>query len=290
MVQNHESSSPLKPVIMMVVTQILNTVMNIMYKFVTVTGTNLNVFVAYRLMFSAAFMVPLALILERAALPQNLYILSLALTSPTFLAAINNLMPATTFVVALCFRQEKLTMRNSGIAKMVGTVVGIGGAMLFIFYRGPVFTFWATHIDLLQQYHGTRSVSSSRHMSNPALGLLAGFGSSLCFSLWLVMQGIVISGVAVVVMSWCVQKRGPLFVSIFSPLTLLMVAFASSLLLGENFSLGSVLGGVLIVCGLYMVLWGKSKEGPSPLVLPSLTTAPLISKSVDSAPVQTSVG
>ncbi|XP_004309043.1 PREDICTED: WAT1-related protein At1g68170-like [Fragaria vesca subsp. vesca] len=343
MVQNHESSSPLKPVIMMVVTQILNTVMNIMYKFVTVTGTNLNVFVAYRLMFSAAFMVPLALILERAALPQNLYILSLALTSPTFLAAINNLMPATTFVVALCFRQEKLTMRNSGIAKMVGTVVGIGGAMLFIFYRGPVFTFWATHIDLLQQYYGTRSVSSSSHMSNPALGLLAGFGSSLCFSLWLVMQvkmsksypcpysstalmaimgsiqsvifalcverdwnhwrmgwdirlwtaaysGIVISGVAVVVMSWCVQKRGPLFVSIFSPLTLLMVAFASSLLLGENFSLGSVLGGVLIVCGLYMVLWGKSKEGPSPLVLPSLTTAPLISKSVDSAPVQTSVG
>lgn len=94
------------------------------------------------------------------------------------------------------FRQEKLTMRNSGIAKMVGTVVGIGGAMLFIFYRGPVFTFWATHIDLLQQYHSTRSVSSSSHMSNPALGLLAGFGSSLCFSLWLVMQVILHSSSA----------------------------------------------------------------------------------------------
>jgi hypothetical protein len=65
MVKNHEASSCLKPVIMMVATQILYTVMIVLYKLVAVTGMNLNVFVAYRLMFSAAFMVPLAQILER---------------------------------------------------------------------------------------------------------------------------------------------------------------------------------------------------------------------------------
>ncbi|XP_061999555.1 WAT1-related protein At1g25270-like [Rosa rugosa] len=364
MVQNHEASSNLKPVMMMVVTQILYTVMNIMYKLVAVTGMNLNVFVAYRLMFSAAFMVPLALILERkrrpkltwvvlfqaflcgligAAATQNLYVVSLALTSPTFLAAISNLLPAITFVVALCFRQEKLTLGYSGIAKIVGTVVGIGGAMLFTFYRGPVFTIWSTHIDLLRQYHNTSSVSSSGHKNNPALGFLAGFGSILCFGIWLTVQakmskrypcpysstalmcimgsiqsvifalcmerdwnqwkmgwdirlwtaaysGIMVSGVAVVLMSWCVQKRGALFVSIFAPLVLLMVALASSLLLEEKSSLGSVLGGVLIVCGLYMVLWGKSKEEPSSLVLPSSTIAPRNSKSIDSVPIPLNVG
>lgn len=102
------------------------------------------------------------------------------------------------FVILLCMmddmmimicRQEKLIMGFSGIVKIAGTVVGIGGAMLFTFYRGPIFTIWPTHIDLLRQYNNSSSFSSSSsHMNNPALGFLAGFGSILCFSLWLIVQ------------------------------------------------------------------------------------------------------
>ncbi|GMP39158.1 hypothetical protein CsSME_00010108 [Camellia sinensis var. sinensis] len=61
-------------------------------------------------------------------------------------------------------------------------------------------------------------------------------------------------------MAWCVQMRGPLFVSVFSPLMLVLVAIAGSLLLDEKLHLGSVIGAGVIVCGLYMVLWGKGKE------------------------------
>jgi hypothetical protein len=61
-------------------------------------------------------------------------------------------------------------------------------------------------------------------------------------------------------MAWCVKQRGPLFVSVFSPLMLLMVAVLSSLLLGEKLHLGTALGAVLIVMGLYAVLWGKGRE------------------------------
>lgn len=46
------------------------------------------------------------------------------------------------------------------------------------------------------------------------------------------------SGMVVVMISWCVRKRGPLFVSVFAPLCLVIVAIASSLLLNENLSLG----------------------------------------------------
>uniref|UniRef100_A0A0A0LID6 WAT1-related protein n=1 Tax=Cucumis sativus TaxID=3659 RepID=A0A0A0LID6_CUCSA len=74
------------------------------------------------------------------------------------------------------------------------------------------------------------------------------------------MQGIVGSGAMVTVMAWCVRMRGPLYVSVFSPLMLLIVAIAGSLFLDEKLHLGSVVGAMLIVCGLYMVLWGKSKE------------------------------
>ncbi|KAK9989179.1 hypothetical protein SO802_029418 [Lithocarpus litseifolius] len=73
-------------------------------------------------------------------------------------------------------------------------------------------------------------------------------------------SGIVCSGVVVAVIAWCIQARGPMFVSIFNPLSLLIVALVGSLVLEEELHLGSILGAVLIVCGLYMVLWGKSRE------------------------------
>ncbi|KAE8690702.1 WAT1-related protein [Hibiscus syriacus] len=60
--------------------------------------------------------------------------------------------------------------------------------------------------------------------------------------------------------AWCVGIKGPLYTSIFSPLTLVLVAIAGSLFLQEKLYLGSIVGAVLIVVALYVVLWGKSKE------------------------------
>ncbi|KAK7368756.1 hypothetical protein VNO80_10786 [Phaseolus coccineus] len=77
-------------------------------------------------------------------------------------------------------------------------------------------------------------------------------------------SGIAVTTFVNIVTSWCVRKRGPLYASVFNPLSLVLVAAAASLLLPEKLYLGSVLGAVLIVCGLYMVLWGKSKEMKPP--------------------------
>ncbi|XP_028181442.1 WAT1-related protein At1g68170-like [Glycine soja] len=73
-------------------------------------------------------------------------------------------------------------------------------------------------------------------------------------------SGIVVSGLVLIVTAWCVRLRGPLYALVFSPLSLVIVAIFASMMLDENLYVGSVIGGVLIVCGLYMVLWGKSKE------------------------------
>lgn len=51
-------------------------------------------------------------------------------------------------------------------------------------------------------------------------------------------QGIFSAGFAMSLTFWCVQKKGPLFVSIFGPLTLVVVAFVASLILGESLHLG----------------------------------------------------
>ncbi|KAL6850389.1 hypothetical protein ACP4OV_021016 [Aristida adscensionis] len=76
--------------------------------------------------------------------------------------------------------------------------------------------------------------------------------------------GIVASGIAFAVMSWCIQVRGPLFVSMFSPLLLVVVAIVGWGILGEKIHVGSAIGSVLIVAGLYMVLWGKGREMDRP--------------------------
>ncbi|CAI0376067.1 unnamed protein product [Linum tenue] len=60
--------------------------------------------------------------------------------------------------------------------------------------------------------------------------------------------------------SWAVAKRGPTFPPMFNPLTLVFVPILSALLLGEQLSVGALLGMVIILVGLYSFLLGKAKE------------------------------
>ncbi|XP_028759141.1 WAT1-related protein At5g07050-like [Neltuma alba] len=71
--------------------------------------------------------------------------------------------------------------------------------------------------------------------------------------------GIVSSGIAYYVQGVVMQRRGPVFVTAFSPLMMIIVAIMGSFILAENIYL-EVIGAVLIVVGLYSVLWGKYKE------------------------------
>ncbi|XP_061338503.1 WAT1-related protein At1g25270-like [Gastrolobium bilobum] len=73
-------------------------------------------------------------------------------------------------------------------------------------------------------------------------------------------SGIMASGIMIIVIAWCIHVRGPLFASSFNPLMLVLVAIVASLTLDEKLYLGSAIGSVLIVVGLYAVLWGKGKE------------------------------
>ncbi|XXG83284.1 hypothetical protein AAC387_Pa10g1075 [Persea americana] len=73
-------------------------------------------------------------------------------------------------------------------------------------------------------------------------------------------SGIVVTGVTFYLQTWCIEKKGPVFLAMFTPLALIITTICSTFLLGELISLGSVLGGLLMVGGLYSVLWGKHKE------------------------------
>ncbi|XAR53094.1 hypothetical protein NMG60_11021495 [Bertholletia excelsa] len=318
----------LKPAMLMVMFQAAMAGVSIFYKLASNDGMSLKVLIAYRFLFATAFIVPIAFFAERKTRPkltslvalqaflsgllsgsmsQNLYAESLVLTSATFAAAMANLIPAITFVLAVTFKLERLAWRTSaGRAKVVGTILCIGGAMVLTFYKGAVINIWSTRVDLLNGHVASQEsnqvlgavlavlccISNASGLiiqakmmkeypcpySTAALMMISGAVQSAAFALCVerhptawklgwdirllstVFAGIVGGGVSFTLVAWCVQMRGPVFVSVFSPLMLVIVAIAGSLLLNEKLHVGSVLGAVVIVCGLYVVLWGKGKE------------------------------
>ncbi|XP_051198077.1 WAT1-related protein At3g30340 [Lolium perenne] len=72
--------------------------------------------------------------------------------------------------------------------------------------------------------------------------------------------GIVACGVSFVLLTWCIEKRGPVFVSAFIPVVQIIVAIIDFSILHESLYLGSVLGSVFVIGGLYLLLWGKRQE------------------------------
>ncbi|CAK7328524.1 unnamed protein product [Dovyalis caffra] len=300
------------PGIAMIFVQIVFGGINIVYKLVINDGMSMRVAVAYRLLFGAAFLCPIALIVERNKRPKltwvvfiqiflvalvggsiyhNLYLASLNLTSMTFAAAMYNLSPAFTYIVALFFRMETFSLDNArGIAKVAGTAICIGGAMLLTFYKGTDINIWHTKINLLKHHQNTVG-STKQQVMGMAIALIA----CVFYAFWVILQakinknypcfysstalmslmgsiqaiiyalcfdrkwsdwklgwnirlisviylGTLASGLNITLMAWCIAKRGPLFVAIYNPLMLLYA------------------GGVLIIAGLYTVLWGKSKN------------------------------
>ncbi|XVE95455.1 hypothetical protein REPUB_Repub02eG0098900 [Reevesia pubescens] len=106
------------------------------------------------------------------------------------------------------------------------------------------------------------------------MGMVEGAGVSLVmvrdFSAWKVgwdsrlfaasYSGIVCSGIAYYVQGVVIRERGPVFVTSFSPLCMIITAALGVIVLAEKIHLGSILGAIIIVSGLYTVVWGKSKD------------------------------
>ncbi|XP_057849649.2 WAT1-related protein At4g08290-like [Cryptomeria japonica] len=72
--------------------------------------------------------------------------------------------------------------------------------------------------------------------------------------------GIVCSGITFYFSTWVIHKKGPVFMSMFNPLVTVIVALLGTKILHESLHVGSAGGAVLIVGGLYCLLWGKGQD------------------------------
>ncbi|KAE8649663.1 WAT1-related protein At5g07050 [Cucumis sativus] len=327
-----------QPYIAMISLQFGYAGMNIITKVALNRGMSHYVLVTYRQAFATIVLAPFAFFFERKVRPkisfamlmqifllgllgpvidQNFYYAGLKLTSTTFSCATSNMLPAMTFILALLCRMEKLEMKKVRCqAKVVGTLVTVGGAILMTLYKGNVISFFWSHHN--NNYLHSSSASSNYYsfestyqdwLKGSILLLFANLAWALffivqamtlrnytahlslttlvCFfgtlqsmavtfvmehkaSVWnigwdmnllaSVYAGIVSSSIAYYVQGMIMQKRGPVFVTAFTPMIMIIVAIMGSFMLAEKIYIGRVVGGIVMVVGLYSVLWGKYKD------------------------------
>ncbi|KAJ0470611.1 putative EamA domain-containing protein [Helianthus annuus] len=245
---------------------------------------------------------------------QILYYTGMKYTTATFAIAMCNIIPALTFFMAWIFRLEKVNIKKRhSQAKIIGTLVTVGGAMIMTLVNGvPIPLPW-THISRVHppvapvalSYEDHRNMIKGAIMitigcffwagffilqavtlkSYPAqlsltslicmMGALQGTVTTLVIErarrdIWSInwdaklfatlYSGIVRSGASYYVSGLIMKIKGPFFVTAFNPFGMVMVVIMSSFTLGEQINVGRIVGAIIIVIGLYLIIWGKSKD------------------------------
>ncbi|XP_008223640.2 PREDICTED: WAT1-related protein At4g30420 [Prunus mume] len=68
------------------------------------------------------------------------------------------------------------------------------------------------------------------------------------------------AAVSFFIQTWCISEKGPLYVAMFSPLCTVITTIVAGLFLHEELYLGSLVGAIAVIIGLYIVIWGKAKD------------------------------
>ncbi|BAF26212.2 Os10g0199500 [Oryza sativa Japonica Group] len=58
--------------------------------------------------------------------------------------------------------------------------------------------------------------------------------------------------------SWVVAKRGPAYPPMFNPLSVVFTVVLDSVLMGDDVTVGSIIGTAMVIVGLYLFLWAKA--------------------------------
>ncbi|XP_076928567.1 WAT1-related protein At5g40240-like [Bidens hawaiensis] len=221
-------------------------------------------------------------------------------SSPTLSSVMSNLSPAFTFILAFIFRMERLNFRSyTSQAKIVGTVVSISGALVATLYDGTSVTlstdsstlYWIiggillasqnfllsfvliSQAQIMIQYPVVLMVVFVFGLSGLIVAAFAGLIMARDLDAWklkpdMMLASIIYMGISIgflngLIQIWTLRLKGPVYVAMFKPFSIVIAVVMGVIFLGDSLHLGSVIGGTIISLGFYAVLWGKAKENGS---------------------------
>ncbi|XP_022969668.1 WAT1-related protein At4g30420-like [Cucurbita maxima] len=321
------------PAMAMLGIQAIYAIVTLISRAALLEGMSPRVFIVYRQAFATLSIAPIAYLsrsksmkvsldlksfyliffaaLIGSTMNHNFFYEGLFLASSSLATAMENLIPAVTFIIAAMVGMESVKLTNLRcMAKIGGTVVCVGGAMFMALLRGPKLLNATQAFGVKSAIFGVESGSDEAWL----LGSLSLFGSCCCWSIWLILQvpamasypdklslsawtcffsliqsvgftlwveganvetwkihsktelvcylfsGIFGSGVAYFLQAWGISKRGPVFSAVFNPFCTIITTILAAIFLHEEIYTGSLLGGVIVIIGLYVVLWGKTND------------------------------
>ncbi|KAL3833495.1 hypothetical protein ACJIZ3_008231 [Penstemon smallii] len=231
---------------------------------------------------------------------QNLFYAGMNETTATITSAMSNLLPALTFIIALVLSQSKIlgtlvTVGGAMIMTLVaGPIIGLPwtndhsndsssptptqgqqkpvlGALMIAAGNFGYALFYVLQAITLKSYPAGLSlitlVCSCGALQGTVLTFIVERGNIGIWSIgWnatllaYAYGGIISSAVTYYVSGLIMKEKGPVFVTAFNPLSMIIVAVMSSFIFAEQLDVGKITGGVVIVIGLYLVIWGKTED------------------------------
>ncbi|XP_035844890.1 WAT1-related protein At4g15540 isoform X5 [Helianthus annuus] len=251
-------------------------------------GINSYVFTFYVFLIGFIFLLPCLFILHRrTSIPPikisiigKIFMLSVLMylsqifgyvglkyASPTLSSIMSNLSPAFTFVLAFFFRSIFSTLLRPSCS---------GESVLLQPLQAKILVEYSVELILVFVLG----------ISGLVVAGLAALIMAHDLEAWKLRPDVVLATILymgfssgffnVVVQIWVLRLKGPVYVAMFKPLTIIIAVLMGVLLLGDSLYLGSVLGGSIITIGFYGVVWGKAKEDFEGAFSTQTTSTPLL--------------
>ncbi|CAN1272755.1 WAT1-related protein At3g28050 [Linum perenne] len=196
--------------------------------------------------------------------------------------------------------EKIVVRRRWSQAKVIGAIVSIGGAIVVTLYKGTALTTAATSqsVQLHDQSLQIKTsqnwvlggffltcqyilvplwyIVQTQIMKEYPDELTVVFLYDLVVSIvaavvalitegtsptaWILGPNIALASVFCSVRGWALRIKGPVFVAMFRPLSIVIALVMGVVFLGDTLHLGSLVGAAVISIGFYTMMWGKAQE------------------------------